>query len=862
MLRVAAGKISVAMVTFSLLFALLFLFPLILQPEAEGCAPPPPGMVSWWSGDNNALDMVGTNNGTPMNGATYAAGVVGQAFSFDGVNDYVSLADVDFRSNTAGSMAFWVKTSDAAAPTTFGIKGAFFGRGNKTTQHLHFGVANGKQTAEWYDGGDYSIQGASNIADGAWHHLVFVSDGAGTISLYADGLLENAGAFLHTAPSFSTRFGGQYEGHDALYAYYYNGLIDEVQVYNRALTAPEIAAIAAAGSGGICRTALRRTGQTAVFAGGDDGDLRRGLPWPTNRFLDPGDGTLHDNLTGLIWLKDGGCLASRPWSEAVAAANGLSNGTCGLTDGSVAGDWRLPNVNELDSLVNVSASDVAAWLNGAGFANIAWYWYWTSSTYMPTGVHKWGVVMQRGSVSGDSPGNNHWILPVRGTSKSPGMVWKTGQTTSSVTGDDGDLQKGVPWPETRFIVNGDDTATDGLTGLIWSRDGNAPGPVECTPGTLKTWTDAIAYIGCLNTNGYLGYTDWRLPNRTELQSLYNYGVANPATWLNTQGFRNVQNHVTDQLFSWYWTSSTYAPLDQAWWVDLGGSLMGDLYIAAKTSELSVWPVRGGIDSYPDSFSFDPQTGAALSSNVTSNTIIVSGINLPTAISVTGGQYSIGCTGTFVGTDGIASNGDTVCVRQTTSSIYSTTTKATLIIGGVSADFNVTTMAIPTYTITYSAPGGHGTVVCDSPVSEGSDSVCTMTPDTGYYLSMLSVAGIGPVSSGIVCGAAYCSYTITNVTAAYTLQATFSESPVKRTSTSGDDYFLEPDAAYRYLPLADSEIRILAGEYVTVTCDQEISVAFRGGYTSGFSESGRTLSTIAFPMTISAGTVTVDNVEVK
>jgi len=53
------------------------------------CVPPPPNMVSWWGGDNNALDMAGTNIGTLQGGTTYAAGKVGQTFSFGGVNDYV-----------------------------------------------------------------------------------------------------------------------------------------------------------------------------------------------------------------------------------------------------------------------------------------------------------------------------------------------------------------------------------------------------------------------------------------------------------------------------------------------------------------------------------------------------------------------------------------------------------------------------------------------------------------------------------------------------------------------------------------------------------------------------------------------------
>src|SRR5438105_9651082 len=61
------------------------------QAVEQTCAPPPPDIVSWWPGDGDANDIQGNNDGTLQNGATFAAGLVGQAFSFDGVNDYVEV---------------------------------------------------------------------------------------------------------------------------------------------------------------------------------------------------------------------------------------------------------------------------------------------------------------------------------------------------------------------------------------------------------------------------------------------------------------------------------------------------------------------------------------------------------------------------------------------------------------------------------------------------------------------------------------------------------------------------------------------------------------------------------------------------
>jgi hypothetical protein len=94
-----------------------------------------------------------------------------------------------------------------------------------------------------------------------------------------------------------------------------------------------------------------QTGQTMPFAAGDDGSIRAGVPWPSPRFTDHGNGTVRDNLTGLIWLKLATCFGDQSWQDALNAANALASGSCGLSDGSVAGDWRLPNIRELLSLV-------------------------------------------------------------------------------------------------------------------------------------------------------------------------------------------------------------------------------------------------------------------------------------------------------------------------------------------------------------------------------------------------------------------------------------------------------------------------------------------------------------------------------
>lgn len=115
---------------------------------------------------------------------------------------------------------------------------------------------------------------------------------------------------------------------------------------------------------------VARTGQTTAYATGDDGSLQKGVVAPTPRFTDNGNGTVTDRLTGLVWLKEGTCAKfylgdntatgnPRPWAQAVQSANLLATGLCGLTDGSRAGDWRLPNRKELDSLIDLGRSNPA-----------------------------------------------------------------------------------------------------------------------------------------------------------------------------------------------------------------------------------------------------------------------------------------------------------------------------------------------------------------------------------------------------------------------------------------------------------------------------------------------------------------------
>ncbi|WP_158649352.1 DUF1566 domain-containing protein [Aquella oligotrophica] len=141
-----------------------------------------------------------------------------------------------------------------------------------------------------------------------------------------------------------------------------------------------------------------------------------GKQWPNTRFVINGD-CVTDNLTGLVWLKNTKqvCSAGCNWSNAFAsiAAFNTAGGDCGYNN------WRLPNINELKSLVNYSASTTMGvfwsnWLTSVGFTNIdSNQNYWTATTYGDAAA--WYINSTRGeTITGNRNDNAWYVWPVRG----------------------------------------------------------------------------------------------------------------------------------------------------------------------------------------------------------------------------------------------------------------------------------------------------------------------------------------------------------------------------------------------------------------------------------------------------------------
>jgi hypothetical protein len=159
---------------------------------------------------------------------------------------------------------------------------------------------------------------------------------------------------------------------------------------------------------------VSKTGQMEQFAPGDDGHWSKGVDWPVARFIDVGDGTVRDRLTGLIWLKDANCFGLKLWGQAVLDSNGLEDGLCGLTDDSSGGDWRLPNVNELLSMVDRSQDSPALPVDHL-FTNVQSSFYWSSTTAKYNTAYAWYVYIGDGYSDFDDKATvTSYVWPVRG----------------------------------------------------------------------------------------------------------------------------------------------------------------------------------------------------------------------------------------------------------------------------------------------------------------------------------------------------------------------------------------------------------------------------------------------------------------
>ena len=308
---------------------------------------------------------------------------------------------------------------------------------------------------------------------------------------------------------------------------------------------------------------------------GHDGEFRMGTPWPAERF-ECRNKIVRDHLTGLSWSQDAN-IATFPctWQEALVQIEELNRDEYGGHD-----DWRLPNRNELRSLVSYQTRKPALPENHP-FINVFLGWYWSSTTAAIHPAYSWSVHLEGARMFYGRKDQYQLFWPVRGEGNS--VLAATGQLQcfdeqgESVdcfsTKQDGALRMGGEWPEHRFSLQSD-VVHDHLTGFIWARH------CDVSKGRPVNWQQALHAVQEVNKEGLGGIKSWRLPNINELASLVDCSTHSPAL---------SQCHPFTGLQDGYWSSTTsFFETDWAWVLYMDKGTCGVGYKPGKT--FYVWPV--------------------------------------------------------------------------------------------------------------------------------------------------------------------------------------------------------------------------------------------------------------------------------
>ncbi len=225
--------------------------------DHDSCAAVPSGIVSWWPGDGDAYDIAATNTGY-FAASTYSEAIAARGFSFDGIDDFVAVADAPDLHLEDGdfSLMAWVNVS-----------------GPKSRQYEVMDKQDGPSGAAGYSlkllappsatgvvrlcyshpslGGRRCHDGTTDVVDGLFHHVAAVRTGT-DVKIYVDGRDDQA-TFNHFAPQSTNSYVPLLIGKQNNDSFHFAGAVDEVAVFNRALSQAEITSIYGAGLAGMCK---------------------------------------------------------------------------------------------------------------------------------------------------------------------------------------------------------------------------------------------------------------------------------------------------------------------------------------------------------------------------------------------------------------------------------------------------------------------------------------------------------------------------------------------------------------------------------------------------------------------------------
>lgn len=207
--------------------------------RADGPCRPPAGLLHWWQADGTGIDRIGGATAVPTGGAGYAPGFLGQAFSLDGISYFAVPNDPQERATPAFTVSALVRRSFPVGFADPVLKKAGQGLGQENGWALEFAAyGDGIQFWVYLASAGWTSSNVVPLPASQWSHVAGVYDGV-AVRIYVNGIEAPPLGLTSGAPVASSnelRIGGDPSGPYRHYA----GLVDDVRIYGRALSPPEI----------------------------------------------------------------------------------------------------------------------------------------------------------------------------------------------------------------------------------------------------------------------------------------------------------------------------------------------------------------------------------------------------------------------------------------------------------------------------------------------------------------------------------------------------------------------------------------------------------------------------------------------
>jgi trimeric autotransporter adhesin len=297
-----------------------------LSVSAPQCVTAPPGLTNWWTGDGNTVDIAGSNSGTLQSGATYGSGEVGQGFSFGGSGASL-LINAPVYSPTAGTLMFWFLAAGVGPEV---LTGGFAGGQNRAPGFSLDSAGN----LSW-EFANLHGQPAGQVNSNQWNHVALTystANGETTVNVYLNGVL-SSDAVTDVNNSWNPRvvFGAYLGAQQPSF----NGSLDEIAIFNQALSAQQIQQVYNAFSGGMCKPRLQ-----SITVSPPTPSVPLGFSLQFDAVGTYSDSSSHDVTTSSNWSSENtGVATISTGALATAVASGTS--TISATLGSVQGSTNL-----------------------------------------------------------------------------------------------------------------------------------------------------------------------------------------------------------------------------------------------------------------------------------------------------------------------------------------------------------------------------------------------------------------------------------------------------------------------------------------------------------------------------------------